>query len=233
MIYIPDASFYQYRPEKDIDFEKMRTKTPGVILRAGQNTWKDLKFDRSWELAGRAGLKRGTYWFFDPRTKPKDQARLWAEITRGEGEMEYWADFERLVVNGAEVRGYDNPQYWYDFMEYSKEFLPGVVLGVYTGSYYWEERHDYNTPPSDYWKQYPLWIAHYGAETPRLPRPWTSYLLWQFTDNGNGADWGVASGNIDLNVFNGNFEERYGAGKIGHKIQAGFGDQAVTYKETA
>lgn len=216
MIYVPDVSFYQYRykadgtVEKFIDFQFMASKVPGVIIRAGQGTWEDKMFDASWEAAGKAGLARGTYWFYDPRVEPKVQARKWAEITRGRGEMEYWADFERLLVGGKEAHGYDNPHQWYDFMEEAKRLMPNVKFGVYTGYYYWRER--FAGPIPLYWKQYPLWIASYGTVKPQLPAPWDTYLYWQFTDNGDGPAYGVASGNIDLNVFNGtasDFESRY------------------------
>ena len=38
-----------------------------------------------------------------------------------------------------------------------------------------------------------------------VPKPWakTEWLLWQFTDNGDGKIYGVESKNIDLNYFNG------------------------------
>lgn len=217
MIYVPDVSFYQYRyktdgsVEKGIDFQHMATKVPGVIIRAGQNTWKDKMFDTSWAQAKTAGLKCGSYWFYDPRIEPKRQAETWAEVTRNDrGEMEFWADFERLVIGGKEAHGYDNPHQWYDFMEYCKQAMPGKQFGVYTGYYYWMERH--LKEPMPYWNQYPLWIAAYGAK-PLIPKPWTDYVYWQFTDNGNGPEYGVASGNIDLNYFNGkltDFEARYG-----------------------
>jgi lysozyme len=47
----------------------------------------------------------------------------------------------------------------------------------------------------------PLWIAHYGARTPRIPRPWKSWKWWQFDGDGgqrypNGPD-------ADFNWFHG------------------------------
>lgn len=41
--------------------------------------------------------------------------------------------------------------------------------------------------------KYQLWIAHYGVSHPRIPKPWTNYLIWQTSD---------AHG-LDLNTFNG------------------------------
>jgi hypothetical protein len=109
----------------------------------------------------------------------------------------------------VEVHGYDNPHQWYDFMEYSKQLMPNRKFGVYTGYYYWRER--FVGTPDPYWKQYPLWIAAYGPAA-LIPAPWSEYKFWQFTDNGSGPDYGVASGNIDLNSFNGtlaDFKSQY------------------------
>ena len=214
---VPDISFWQYRYKTDgsieqyVDFNLMAVKSPGVILRAGQGMAPDKVFPISWKQAGEAGLARGSYWFYDPRVEPKRQAETWAKVTDGlPQEMEFFADFERLLVGGAEAHGYDNPHQWYDFMEYSKQLMPNRKFGVYTGYYYWQERFFGATPP-DYWKQYPLWIAAYGPKA-LIPKPFTDYLFWQFSDNGPGPEYGVASGNIDLNSFNGtltDFKTRY------------------------
>jgi GH25 family lysozyme M1 (1,4-beta-N-acetylmuramidase) len=210
--YIPDISFWQYRYKTDgtieqpVDFDRMRMKSPGVILRAGQGLVKDKVFDLSWKKAGEVGMVRGSYWFYDPRIEPKRQAEAWKDATEDlPVEMEFWADFERLLVGGKEAHGFDNPHQWYDFMEYSKQLMPQRKFGVYTGYYYWQERF-FGNPIPVYWKQYPLWIAAYGPSA-LIPKPWTDYLYWQFTDNGPGPEYGVASGNIDLNSFNGTEEQ--------------------------
>jgi len=30
----------------------------------------------------------------------------------------------------------------------------------------------------------PLWLAHYTTSCPEVPRPWTRWKYWQYTDNG-------------------------------------------------
>lgn len=222
---IPDVSFYQarYEPYQPINFEAMSEKCPAVIIRAGQNTWEDVEFKASWANAKAAGMLRGCYWFYDSRANPKRQAEKWAEVLGGDaGEMELWCDFEDNY-GGA----YKGQQHWYDFMERVKYLLPHKSLGVYTGYYYWI---DNEAGMSSYFAQYPLWIAAYGTTTPRIPAPWKSYLIHQYTDNGIGADWGVASGNIDLNYFNGDLDA-YGKPNTGSGIlYANFGELQVKYK---
>lgn len=222
MIELADVSFYQYLYDTNwnitryIDFVKMSKKSPMVIIRAGQGGWKDIVFDVSWAGAKRAGILRGSYWFYDSRVNPKRQAELYASILGNDaGELELWMDFED-EYNGD----YQGHKHWYDFAERLKTLLPNKQLGVYTGYYYWLE----NTKPSDtYFSQYPLWIAWYGG-TPKIPPIWNDWLMHQFTDNGNGEEWGAASGNIDLNTRKGEV--------IKSELIANYKDSKVIYRRT-
>lgn len=222
---IADISFYQYKYNTDwsisqlVDFRKMATKSKGVIIRAGQGSWKDIAFDISWRNAKAAGLLRGSYWFYDSRVNPKRQAELWASILGTDaGELELWMDFEDKY-NGP----YHGHKHWYDFAERLKALLPDKQIGVYTGYYYWKE----NTKPTDtYFAQYPLWIAWYGG-VPKIPAIWNEWFMHQFTDNGDGADWGVASGNIDINTRKGELETSPSA----NQVIMSFGQIQATYEE--
>ena len=222
---LTDISFYQYgytNPPSDwtitryIDFEKMRRLTSAVIIRAGQNLWKDRAFDISWQRAKEAGLHRGCYWFYDSRVSPNLQAELWIKIMNGDlGELPLWCDSEDNY-KGA-YGGWKN---FYNFIEALKKLAPKKEIGVYTNYYYWLE----NTIASptgisnaslNYFKQYPLWIAAYNNLKPTVPKPWTDWAIWQYTDNGDGKLYGVESLNIDLNYFNGDeeaFRARFGLG---------------------
>lgn len=209
----PDISFYQDDPSTTFtpDFSKMAW----VILRAGQNTWIDRDFKRNWKEAKKTGIPRGAYWFFDSRVDPKKQAQLFVSAFDGDfGELPLFGDFED-IYNGP-FKGWKN---WYDFLEEVKRLVPdSVEIGVYTGYYYWKE-NTLGLPGGipaaslEYFKQYPLWIANYGVQSPLIPRPWTTWTFWQYTDNGDGTLYGVESLNIDLNEYNGDvqaFEKRFG-----------------------
>ena len=197
---------------KWIDFAKMRTRCPAVIIRAGQNLWKDPTFDVSWKNAKTAGMARGSYWFYDSRAAPKKQAELWVSLFAGDfGELPLFADFEDNY--GGAFKGW---RHWYIFLERIKELAPGREIGIYTAYYYWIENTTsvgIPNPSLEYFKQYPLWIANYGVSKPLVPKPWTNWTFWQFIDNGDGRIYGVESLNIDLNHFNGDlptFYERFG-----------------------
>ena len=65
---------------------------------------------------------------------------------------------------------------------------------IYTSASQWQRLvgagHD------DLFRLCPLWVAHYDVQTPTLPRVWTAYWLWQYTNSGS-VD-GIA-GPVDLN----------------------------------
>ncbi|MBE7436695.1 MAG: SH3 domain-containing protein [Anaerolineales bacterium] len=211
----PDVSFYQDDPEtpQGINFTRMRQHAQFVIVRAGQNLWGDRDFKANWRGAKAAGLPRGSYWFYDSRIDPKQQAEKWVSMFEGDfGELPLFGDFED-TYNG----GYRGWKHWYDFLERVKQLIPSnKEIGVYTGYYYWLENTvgvSIPTASLNYFKQYPLWIAAYNPTGPSVPKPWDDWTLWQFTDNGDGAVYGVESLNIDLNYFNGDedaFEQRFG-----------------------
>lgn len=203
----PDVSFYQDDPTTaaGINFVKMAANAGFVIIRAGQNLWEDNKFDISWK-ASKGLLPRGSYWFYDSRIDPKTQAQKYISCFADRndmGELPLWCDFEDI---------YGGPfgtwRHWYDFIEELKRLAPGKSIGIYTAYYYWTERtlpHLITSAQLAYFKQFPLWIANYNVDVPLVPKPWdkNDWTLWQITDNGDGALYGVESKNIDLNYFNG------------------------------
>ncbi|GAB4538378.1 MAG: hypothetical protein Fur002_01800 [Anaerolineales bacterium] len=205
----PDVSFYQDDPEtpQGIDFPKMRKSAEFVIVRAGQNLWVDSDFKVNWREAKAAGFPRGSYWFYDSRADPKRQAELWAAQFAGDfGELPLFADFEENY--GGAYKGWKN---WYTFLERLKQLIGTKEISIYTAYYYWRDNAPNATTQAsalEYFHQYPLWIAHYGAVKPNIPKPWGAdeWLFWQFTEGGDGKLYGVESNGIDLNYFNGDLE---------------------------
>ena len=205
----PDVSFYQDKAEtpEQIDFVKMRKSADFVIVRAGQNLWPDPDFEYNWTEAKKAGLPRGSYWFYDSRAEPKRQAEMWVDLLGGDlGELPLFADFEEAY--GGQYAGWRN---WYAHLERLKELVGNKEISIYTAFYYWRDNAPSATTQKDsleYFHQYPLWIANYGVEEPSVPQPWTAgeWLFWQYTEVGDGELFGVESKGIDLNYFNGDAE---------------------------
>ncbi len=209
----PDVSFYQddNNTPRMIDFTKMRTQTPFVFIRAGQNTWEDQDLAANMKNAKAAGLARGTYWFYDSRNSPAKQAELYISSLKGDlGELPLVADFEERYKGKYAGWGY-----WYDFLVELQRLAPGKEIMIYTAYYYWTEFAPnplLNKAKLDWFGKFPLWVAGYDTASPKIPKPWHDWTLWQYTDNGDGLRYGVESLNIDLNYFNGDeaaFNERF------------------------
>lgn len=78
----------------------------------------------------------------------------------------------------------------------------GVRSMIYTGYYYWQEYGSRGLS----WADYPLWIAAYKTKAPRIPQPWKSELIWQWTESGDGMKYGIprdGERGCDLNYLNG------------------------------
>ena len=204
MIIGADVSFYQddnATPQK-VDFAKMKANgAEFVILRAGQGSWSDPDFRDYWQSA-KGIFPRGSYFYYDNRFNPKEQADLYVQQFNGDfGELPLFCDFE-----DRRAGSYRKWQDWYTFIERLKALVPNKEIGIYTAYYYWLERTAVKGIPAaslEYFKQYPLWVANYKVDKPLVPKPWTEWTFWQYTDKGDGSLYGVESKNIDLNYFNG------------------------------
>jgi GH25 family lysozyme M1 (1,4-beta-N-acetylmuramidase) len=205
----PDVSFYEDDPEtpQGIDYVKMSKSAGYVIVRAGQNLWVDSDFKVNWRESKLAGLPRGSYWFYDSRAEPKRQAELWVQQHGADfGELPLFADLEESYM--GPYRGWKN---WYTFLERVKQLVNGKEISIYTAYYYWRDNAPNaitQTASLEYFHQYPLWIAHYGAVEPLIPLPWKKgeWLFWQYTEAGDGTLYGTESKGVDLNYFNGDMD---------------------------
>ncbi len=211
----PDVSFYQDDPgtPKGIDFNRMDSIADFVIVRAGQNLWADPAFQKNWQAAKATSLPRGSYWFYDSRADPRQQADLWFSLIKDDmGEMPLFADFEEAYID--EFAGWEN---WKLFLDHLRSLVRQKEIGIYTAYYYWQQNAPNEISQAaelEYFHQYPLWIANYGVSTPLVPKPWNSdeWLFWQFTAMGDGILYGAESPEIDLNYFNGDaqaFADRF------------------------
>lgn len=202
----PDVSFYQDAPNtpQGINFVRMNQASDFAIIRAGQHLRADSDFIDNWRRAKEARLPRGSYWFYDSRADPRQQAELWFDLLGGDlGELPLFADLEEAY--GGPFSGWTN---WKIFLDRIKALVGGKEVAIYTAYFYWQSNAPNPvTQPSEleYFHRYPLWIANYRVVQPQVPKPWgaNEWLFWQFTDSGDGLFYGVESLEIDLNYFNG------------------------------
>ena len=67
---------------------------------------------------------------------------------------------------------------------------------IYTRKTWW----DPHILAANWWKNYPLWVAHYtSASVPWLPRDWDSWSGWQYSSKGSGHFFGAEEEFIDMN----------------------------------
>jgi lysozyme len=181
-----DVSYYQ----GDIAWPRVaRAGVQFAFIRAYDGTQIfDTKFVANWAGASRAGIARGAYQYFRPEQSPIDQADLFVAALRrhGAGELAPVLDLETTgalpldeVARRAKV--------WVDRVRAGL----GVEPIVYTNPGMWRLR-----PLTELASQ-PLWLAHYTSACPELPRGFTRWSYWQFTENGRIA--GI-TGPVDLDV---------------------------------
>ncbi len=197
-----DISFYQGL----VNFDKMKASdAKGIIIRAGQNSWKDTKANEFMASATRIGLPFGSYWFYDSRKDPKEQAKLWKEVLGSfDTKLYCWADYEENY--GGTYSGWKN---LYNFLEECKRIMPDRKFGIYTGYYYWLAHSPLLSGQLNYFAQYPLWLAWYtdNPDIVRIPKPWTKVTIWQKTAKADGTYYGTESLSVDYDSFIGTMDE--------------------------
>lgn len=198
----PDVSFWQ----GEIDYGVMGTKTDAIIIRAGQNAWKDVQFDRNYEEAKKAGLLVGVYWFYDGRSSPGAQAELLISLLRGKKlELEVYLDWEHNY--GGAHEGLSNVVAMMQVIEQAGLDIKGV--GLYTGYYFFRANSNpiANASQYNYLHTKPLWLAWYSANPANIliPAPWTDLTIWQWGTPD--VEWGQQSEELDMNFYNGTKQE--------------------------
>jgi lysozyme len=194
-----DVSYY----ESPVDFNKMKSSVEFTIIKVGQRDFVDRDFYRLWKDS-KGLLPRGGYWFYDKRATPKSQADLWIKTMDGDfGELPLFADFEGIIYGGKDIANFKI------FLEEVRKLVPEKEIIIYTGYYFWKDDSGYNSSYSEFFKQFPLWIAAYNPTAPLVPSPWTEWTFWQYSEEGAGSTYGCGGGQVDLDYFNGSKEEFY------------------------
>jgi len=150
---------------------------------------KDPAFDRNWPAARDAGIIRGAYHFYVTEDDPERQARFFTDtVALMPGDLAPVVDIE-LLGHGTKEGLAERLQRYLDLVE--AHF--GVKPIIYTSANFWDEHL------TDGFGGYPLWIAEYEVDEPRLPKGWTEWHLWQH--EGDAAVKGVEKG-ADLSRVN-------------------------------
>lgn len=150
----------------------------------------DSKFENFRTQAEQLKVPWGAYHFFRPTYDPVQQAKHFYKVVGKYTGLPPVIDFETADGVSKDLL---NKR----FTLFAKEVtsLFGRTPIIYTRGYFW----NYWMYTNSSWAKYPLWVAHYGAVSPYLPREWKSYLFWQYSETGSGKTYGVSSPYVDLN----------------------------------
>lgn len=208
-----DVAVWEY----DVDWANVGVEF--AFAKASQGLAKDPRFEAHRSGAMTEGVPFGAYHVYDPRystVTPKGQAEFFWDIVKDRpGDLPLVADIEKYITGP-----YHGWKYWYDFLERLKTLSQKEIM-IYTGYYYWrDEGGPTQKAQHDYFSQYPLWLAYYGADPDMyIPPTWAlngkTWTFWQESDhktldgvtNENGKP-----ANVDYDWFNGDhaaFVERF------------------------
>lgn len=156
----------------------------------------DTQFATNWPAMKQAGIIRGLYQYFEPADSALAQAQLLVSKLNAAGGLE---DGDLPPVLDLEKMGTFSSSQMLTavstWMSHVKSALGRKPI-LYTGSYFWDD----HTLGSS-WASTPLWTAHYTtAACPLVPNAWSSWVIWQHTDQGKVS--GI-TGNVDLDRWNG------------------------------
>ncbi len=186
-----------------IDWRAAAGSISFAFTKATQGTsYVDPRFDENWTAMKHEAIPRGAYHFFDPSEDAAAQAAHFLSAVRLEPtDLPPVLDMETLGgAHPAEAAA--GMQSWLDTVGHAT----GRIPIVYTSASFWQQLGNPARPG-----QSPLWVAHYGVSTPHIPRCWTSWTLWQFSDAGRCS--GI-SGHVDLDRFSGTVDDLRTLGQL-------------------
>jgi lysozyme len=152
----------------------------------------DKKYCENWQEMKRVGIKRGAYHFLRPSIPAEEQARNFMNVMDMQyGDLPPVLDVE--VDEGlSREEVINNIKTWLYLIEMEYSIRPII----YTHYKF------YNQFIAGEFDKYPIWIAKYGGDAPRL-----GSVQWAFWQYGNRGTLRGVDGYLDLNVFHGSKED--------------------------
>jgi len=166
--------------------------------------WVDPNFEANMKGGRNAGLFMGAYHFARPDlgNNPKDEAEYFISVA-----SEYLCEgFLRpaLDLETGSALGKDALSNWVRIWMETVKNETGIEPIIYVNSYYANNYLDASLA------KYDLWIADWTYDPSASPNTgiWETWSFWQYSDKGSVP--GI-TGNVDLNLFNGNMQRLYNA----------------------
>jgi GH25 family lysozyme M1 (1,4-beta-N-acetylmuramidase)/Flp pilus assembly protein TadD len=180
-----------------------------VFMKATEGiTYKDPTLAERWESTKSVGIPRSAYHFFRANVDPIKQAEYFiqaVEAMDGDAELPPVLDMETNDGKSKEefLAGI---KIWLDMVEQAMGKKPIIYAGYFA---FQDLFSDQNGSPPVWASEYHLWLAQYpttyteGGE-PSLPRDWSDWTFWQYSDRGSVPGINAA---VDMNVFNGSVSD--------------------------
>lgn len=165
-----DISKYQ----GEVNFEKVKAAGISYIfIRATDGiTYQDPNFKTNFLSAQAAGITVGAYHFYETNDDPEDQLKNFTSlVTLKSGDLPPVIDIERLHKKD-DLKLTENVQKFLDGLETHY----GVKPIIYTGLRF-SNKHLIG------FGNYPLWLAEYERDKPKLPNGWSKWTFWQWSQS--------------------------------------------------
>jgi lysozyme len=156
-------------------------------------TYTNPDFAYNWSHMKSAGIIRGAYHYGHPGSDATTQANFFYNTVKPvSGDLQLALDIE--TTDGKSPSQVWN---WIQTFIARIKTLTGRPGIIYTGYYFWV--NSVGNPDNNL--NCPLWLAAYVSDpSPYVPRAWSTWSFWQYSDSGSVP--GV-SGAVDLDCWNG------------------------------
>jgi lysozyme len=153
----------------------------------------DPEFSRNRAVCAERGIPFGAYHFFHPEEGPEEQAEHFLRAIAWDGH-----GVRLMPMVDVEI---DSGKSASEISAALRVFLNATVqqskrILIYSDYGFWND----NMNGTSEFGSYPGWIAEYNSDTePTLPRGWSSWTIWQYSQNGSVP--GIV-GDVDLDMLN-------------------------------
>ena len=177
----------------NINFQSVKNDGVEVVyIKATEGDYyKDKYAKQNYNGAKEHGLKVGFYHFFRANKNAKEQANYFINYLNEIGATNYDCKLALDIETTEGIGVRDLTSMCIEFLEEVKR-LTGKEVIVYTYTSFANNYIDSRLG------NYQVWIAHYGVSTPGANNIWTSWVGFQYSENGTVA--GV-NGGCDMNEF--------------------------------
>ncbi|MGD0867230.1 MAG: GH25 family lysozyme [Rhizomicrobium sp.] len=160
----------------------------------------DVQFDRNWSELKRLNVPRGAYHYCMPEFTAQDMANWFFSVyTPSKGDLIPSLDIEdeyvKAISNGTKTQA--------ELVNQIVAFgaLVEAKIGRKPFIYTRKDITEALGSPAAF-SAYPFWIANYNnPPSPPLPKPWTNYDFWQYSESGRWSGFGTTD--VDFDYLNG------------------------------